>query len=100
MSRIRNKLKHLIRIQSKIRIPNNVGKVWGALGRRGSLVPWSLRLLVAQLPALCGKHTAGLNRLFKLLASVRTMLDNINKGQRSGTTWIWNLKPPCFTPHG
>jgi hypothetical protein len=78
------------------------GKVYCGLGRRGSLVPWSLRLLVAQLPALCGKHTAGLNRLFKLLASVRTMLDNISKGQRRGTTWIWNLKNSTlnFTSYG
>ena len=50
------------------------------LGRTGSLVPWSLRLLVAQLPALAGKHTLGINRLFRLLATVRIMLDNINKG--------------------
>jgi hypothetical protein len=77
-------------------MPNTVGKVSGGVGRRGSLVPWSLRLLVAQLPALCGKHTAGLNRLFKLLASVRTMLDNISKGQRRGSSWIWNFETQCL----
>ena len=57
---------------------NEVGRV--CTGRTGSLVPWSLRLLVAQLPALCGKHATGLNRLFKLLSTVRTILENIDKG--------------------
>jgi hypothetical protein len=45
------------------------------------MAPWSLRLLLAQLPALAGKHIAGINRLFKLLTTVKNILDNIDKGR-------------------
>jgi len=58
-------------------------------GRRGSLASWSMRLLLAQIPALCGKHIHSLNRLFGLLFKVRDMLSNLSNGlSAEGDVWL------------
>jgi len=49
-------------------------------GRTGSLAPWRLRLLLAQIPGFCGKSSESVNRLFHLLQCVGTILKNINIG--------------------
>jgi len=49
-------------------------------GRRGSLVPWPLRLLLAELPGHCGRQVEGMNKLFRLLTTVRAILSNLNNG--------------------
>jgi len=48
--------------------------------RKGSLVPWSLRLLIAELPMYNGKQLAAMNKLFSLLRTVRKMIENLEKG--------------------
>ena len=40
-------------------------------GRRGSMAPWSLRLLLAELPSYNSKQVAAMNRLFRLRRAVR-----------------------------
>ena len=40
-------------------------------GRRGSLAPWSLRLLLAELPMYNNKQVVTMNRLFRLQRSIR-----------------------------
>jgi len=58
-------------------------------GRRGSLAPWSMRLLLAQLPGLCGKHIDSFNRLFALHFSLKDMLRNLSKGLApDGQVWL------------
>eukprot|EP00088_Acartia_fossae_P047014 TRINITY_DN5091_c2_g1_i3.p1 TRINITY_DN5091_c2_g1~~TRINITY_DN5091_c2_g1_i3.p1 ORF type:complete len:1000 (-),score=250.08 TRINITY_DN5091_c2_g1_i3:148-3147(-) len=57
-------------------------------GRRGSLAPWRLRLLLAQIPGFCGKHTDSVNRLFKLVECVRTMIRNVKAGLAADGTVI------------
>lgn len=49
-------------------------------GRRGSLAPWSLRLLLAELPMYNNKQVVTMNRLFRLQRSIRKMLGNLEKG--------------------
>ena len=49
-------------------------------GRKGSLVPWPLRLLLAELPGHCGRQVEGMNRLFRLLTTVRAILSNLTNG--------------------
>jgi len=48
--------------------------------RRGSIVPWSLRLLLAELPMYNNKQVPAMNKLFHLLRVVRKMIDNLEKG--------------------
>eukprot|EP00092_Neocalanus_flemingeri_P034874 GFUD01037949.1.p1 GENE.GFUD01037949.1~~GFUD01037949.1.p1 ORF type:complete len:922 (+),score=262.07 GFUD01037949.1:67-2832(+) len=48
--------------------------------RRGSLIPWSLRLLLAELPMYNNKQVPAMNKLFHLLRTVRKMIDNLEKG--------------------
>ena len=43
-------------------------------GRQGSLAPWRMRLLLAQIPGFCGKCIESVDRLFRLLARVRKMI--------------------------
>lgn len=58
-------------------------------GRRGSMVPWSLRLLAAQIPGLNGKPIQSFNKLFTLLFSVREILKNLEKGMTAdGNVWL------------
>lgn len=58
-------------------------------GRRGSLAPWSMRLLIAQIPGLSGKHIQSFNKLFSLLFSVRTMIKNLENGLAAdGSVWL------------
>lgn len=40
-------------------------------GRLGSMVPFSLRLLIAQIPSYIEKHQKALSRLHSLLATIR-----------------------------
>ena len=57
--------------------------------RRGSLVPWSLRLLLAELPHYLGRTSSAVNRLFGLLATIRRMLDNVRSGLAlDGELWL------------
>merc|ERR1719427_37088 len=50
-------------------------------GRRGSLAPWSLRLLLAELPSHAGQQVAAMNKLFRLLRTVGQMLKNLEAGR-------------------
>lgn len=57
--------------------------------RRGSMVPWTMRLLLAELPQHQGKYMVATNNLFKLLASVRRILANIEAGlSPDGGVWL------------
>jgi tetratricopeptide (TPR) repeat protein len=48
--------------------------------RRGSIVPWSLRLLLAELPMYNNRQVPAMNKLFQLMRTVRKMIDNLEKG--------------------
>ncbi|KAJ2941227.1 hypothetical protein O0L34_g3422 [Tuta absoluta] len=50
-------------------------------GRKGSLVPFSLRLLVAELPGHVGKPEDAVDRLYAMLDIVHTMLNNLREGK-------------------
>merc|ERR1719495_1725105 len=51
--------------------------------------PWSMRLLLAQIPAYCNKYITSLDRLFGLLFSVRDMLQHLAKGLAAdGSVWL------------
>jgi len=57
--------------------------------RRGSMVPWAMRLLLSELPQHQGKYMVATNNLFKLLASVRRMLANIEAALLpDGGVWL------------
>jgi len=57
--------------------------------RRGSLAPWSMRLLLAQLPGLSGKHVLTTNKLFALLFAVRKLIANLTAGLAAdGGVWL------------
>lgn len=49
-------------------------------GRMGSMVPFSFRLLLAELPQYLTKHQEALSRLHVLLATVRKILRNLEAG--------------------
>ncbi|KAF9803408.1 hypothetical protein SFRURICE_007254 [Spodoptera frugiperda] len=49
--------------------------------RTGSLVPFSLRLLVAELPAHVGKPDEAVDRLYAMLDVIQTMLSNLRDGK-------------------
>lgn len=44
--------------------------------RHGSMASFSFRLLIAELPAYCGKAKSALNNLFKLLATIDKIIEN------------------------
>ena len=48
--------------------------------RRGSMAPWSLRLLLAELPMYNSKQVMAMNKLFRLRRAVQTMIANLEKG--------------------
>ncbi|GLH04157.1 Uncharacterized protein GBIM_09929 [Gryllus bimaculatus] len=50
-------------------------------GRMGSMVPFSFRLLLAELPQYSTKYQDAFNRLHELLATIRKILANLNAGQ-------------------
>ncbi|CAB3229386.1 unnamed protein product [Arctia plantaginis] len=57
--------------------------------RSGSLVPFSLRLLVAELPQHVGKPEEALDRLYAIFGAVQTMLANLREGKtEDGTSTV------------
>ncbi|XP_026333735.1 trafficking protein particle complex subunit 12 [Hyposmocoma kahamanoa] len=57
--------------------------------RTGSLVPFSLRLLVAELPGHVGKPEEAIDRLYAMLDIVQQMLENLRQGKtEDGTATI------------
>ena len=48
--------------------------------KRGSMAPWSLRLLLAELPAYNNKQVVAMNKLLRLLRQVRQMISNLEAG--------------------
>ena len=55
--------------------PNNQD---ASMTRHGSMVPFGLRLLLAELPQYLGKHHEAIDRLHKLLSIIDKMLKNLN----------------------
>ncbi|XP_023952755.1 trafficking protein particle complex subunit 12 [Bicyclus anynana] len=49
--------------------------------RSGSLVPFSLRVLVAELPAHVGKPEDAMDRLYAMLHVIQQMISNLNDGK-------------------
>merc|ERR1712080_723136 len=49
-------------------------------GREGCIVPFSFRVLHAEIPQYNGKPNVSLDRLFGLLAKVNVILDNLSQG--------------------
>lgn len=49
-------------------------------GKRGSMVPFAMRLLLAELPQFQGNHCTALNSLYKLLNVVHRILGNLTNG--------------------
>ncbi|XP_050301486.1 trafficking protein particle complex subunit 12-like isoform X2 [Anthonomus grandis grandis] len=49
-------------------------------GRTGSMASFSFRLLLAEMPMLCGKPKDSLRKLFCMWATIKKMLNNLNKG--------------------
>ncbi|KAK7086454.1 Trafficking protein particle complex subunit 12 [Halocaridina rubra] len=49
-------------------------------GRKGSMVPFGFRLLVAELPQYLGKHTQALDRLCALERTCDQIIANLNNG--------------------
>ncbi|XP_037296566.1 trafficking protein particle complex subunit 12 isoform X1 [Manduca sexta] len=49
--------------------------------RTGSLVPFSLRLLLAELPGHLGKPEEAVGRLYAMLDVIQTMLSNLREGK-------------------
>ena len=52
-------------------------------GRRGSLVPWALRLLLAELPNYNNQQVVAMNRLLKLQRLVKQIIANLEAGQEA-----------------
>ena len=48
--------------------------------RRGSLAPWSLRLLLAELPMYNNKQVLAMNKMFKLRRMIQQIISNLEKG--------------------
>ncbi|KAH7973393.1 hypothetical protein HPB49_000661 [Dermacentor silvarum] len=48
--------------------------------KRGSMVPFAMRLLLAELPQFQGNHCTALNSLYKLLNVVHRILGNLTNG--------------------
>lgn len=49
-------------------------------GRRGSMVPFSFRVLVAELPQFIGQHQDGMTRLYSLLTTCQKIVTNLTEG--------------------
>ncbi|XP_013200035.2 trafficking protein particle complex subunit 12 [Amyelois transitella] len=56
--------------------------------RVGSMVPFSLRLLVAELPAHVGRPEHARERLYAMLDVIQTMLSNLREGKTEDGTGI------------
>ena len=46
----------------------------------GSMVPFSLRVIHAELPQHNGRPQESLDRLYRLLSTIRSVLNNLEKG--------------------
>ena len=57
-------------------------------GRSGSMVPFGLRLLLAELPQHLNKHHEAVDRLYALLAVIRRLIED-GKG---GTDAFWQQR--------
>ncbi|CAL9686155.1 unnamed protein product [Knipowitschia caucasica] len=57
-------------------------------GRRGSMVPWSMRLLHAELPQYLAKPQEALDRLHSLRTVCLTILENLEKGSAEDGSMI------------
>ncbi|XP_015909857.2 trafficking protein particle complex subunit 12 isoform X1 [Parasteatoda tepidariorum] len=49
-------------------------------GRKGSMVPFALRLLLAELPQYQGNHQTALDNMYRILNIVQKMLNNVESG--------------------
>ncbi|KAL0861357.1 hypothetical protein ABMA27_008908 [Loxostege sticticalis] len=56
--------------------------------RTGSLVPFSLRLLVAELPGHVGKAEEAVDRLYAMIDVIQQMLSNLREGKTEDGTGI------------
>ena len=52
-------------------------------GKRGSLVPWGLRLLLAELPSYNNKQVVAMNRLLRLQRLVKEIIGNLEAGMEA-----------------
>ena len=48
--------------------------------KRGSMAPWSFRLLLAELPSYNNKQVVGMNKLLRLLRQVKGIICNLEAG--------------------
>ncbi|XP_071118783.1 trafficking protein particle complex subunit 12-like [Haliotis cracherodii] len=57
-------------------------------GRRGSMVPFGMRLLHAELPSFLGRNQEALDKLYYVLAVINRMLCNLDTGlAEDGSVW-------------
>ncbi|XP_022243568.1 trafficking protein particle complex subunit 12-like isoform X2 [Limulus polyphemus] len=50
-------------------------------GRKGSMVPFAFRVLLAELPQYQGNHQVALDKLYKILGTVQKILNNLKEGK-------------------
>ena len=50
-------------------------------GKSGSIVPFCLRLLWAEMPSYCGKYNESLDRLSRLQSSVSKLMNLLSEGK-------------------
>lgn len=50
-------------------------------GRKGSMVPFTFRVLLAELPQYQGNHQVALDKLYKILGIVQKILNNLKEGK-------------------
>jgi hypothetical protein len=57
-------------------------------GRRGSMVPFAFRVLLAELPLHLGKHLEAMDGLYAILAIVNKILTNLEAKKESTDLWV------------